>query len=249
MTSTDAAVAGPAPSAAEIAGDAARLVAYGLRTRTRPGSDSEYAELVVRHLAEPSFASTTRAVAGGYGLSVLSVDRIEGIVLTPVDDDSPFRMRLADYVAVPNADTRLMHGLVQLAIAATAYPTAAALEDDQRLASVTVQQVYDRIRHIIDDARVGGDADPPEDAPELEPLWRLIARQRAADTTPDGRQSTFSVNGAITKAFRWLEDNGMADPVRGEEATWRLRDRYRIQVLGAAADTIERFAAPTGEPQ
>lgn len=224
----------------DLAGDAGRILSFGLRPKVRPGRDSEYARLVVRFKTEPAFEQTVRAVAAGQGLSVLDVDRIEGIVLAPVDDDSPYRIRLADYVNVPGSDVRLLHGLVQLAIAATAYPTAAALEDDQRLAAVSVQQVYERIRRIVEDQKeAAGRSDPPEDNPELEPVWRLIGRLRAADTTPDGRDTPYNVIGAIRKALRWLDDNGLAEAVKGETDTWRLRDRYRLQVQGAASDTVE----------
>lgn len=222
------------------ASDAGRLLSFGLRPRLRPVKDSDYARLIVRFKTEPAFEQLVRATATGQGLTVLDVDRIEGIVLAANDDDSPYRIRLADYVNLPNSDVRLLHGFVHLAIAATAYPTAAALEDDQRLASVSVQQVYERIRRIVDDQKqAAGRTDPPEDDPELEPLWRLIGRLRAADTTPDGRDTPYNIVGAIRKALRWLDDNGLAEPVKGESDMWRLRDRYRLQVQAAAADTVD----------
>ena len=221
------------------ANDAGRLVRAGLNQKARPARDADYAALVLRYQTDPAFARVVRSYAGGQGLSVLACDRIEGIVFAPTDD-SPFRVRLSDYIQVTSSDMRLLHGLVQVAIAATAYPTAAALEDSLHLPSVSAAQVYDRLRRLIEDARGDSDqSDPPEDAPELEPAWRMLGRLRAADTTTDGRDTPYNVIGAIRKAFRWLESRGMADPVGTEAETWRLRERYRLSVQSAAVDAVD----------
>jgi len=220
----------------EAVADAAALVRYGLSPKTRPRNDGEYNALVVRYLTDGSFRSLVHAVAVGQGLLVLACDRMEGIVLAPTED-SPYRMRLSDYVLVQSTDTRLLHGVVQLAIAATAYPTAAALEDGSRLASVSAIQVYERVRAILDEEAASAEA--AEDDHDDEPVWRAIRRVRAADTTPDGRQTPHTIIGAITKALRWLEDQGLADEVKGETDTWRLRDRYRLHVLGAAGEAVD----------
>jgi len=89
--------------------------------------------------SDRDFERVVRSFAAGQSLSVLNCDRLEGMVLAPTDD-SPFRIRLAEYVQVTSSDMRLLHGLVQLAIAATAYPTAASLEDGSRLVSVSATQ-------------------------------------------------------------------------------------------------------------
>jgi hypothetical protein len=227
----------------ELADAAGQLLRFGLSPRLRPNRDSAYNALVLRYQADLTFQSVVRAMATGQGLTVLACDRMEGLVLAPTED-SPYRIRLADYVLLDSATIRLLHGVVQVAIAATAYPTAAALEDGTRLASVSATQVYDRVRAILDDERgAAGRDDPPEDEPELEPVWRAVRRLRAADTTPDGRDTPHNVIGAIRKALKWLEANGLADAVTGDPDTWRLRDRYRLQVLGAAGDAVDLFHA------
>ena len=218
--------------------DAAALVRYGLTPKLRPSRDGEYNQLVARYLTSGGFRSLVRAVAVGQGLLVQSCDRLEGIVLLPTED-SPYRMRLADYLVVHSSDTRLLHGVIQLAIAATSYPTAAALEDSSRLASVSATQVYERVRAVLDDENAAASGDPTEDDPDAEPVWRALRRVRAADTTLDGRETPHTVIGAIRKALRWLEDHGLADAVKGEPDTWRLRDRYRLQVLGAGSDAVD----------
>jgi len=221
----------------DLVTDAATLIRYGLSPRLRPNRDTEYNALVVRFNADAQFRSMVRAVAIGQGLLIHACDRLQGLVLAPAED-SPYRMRLADYVLVQSSDVRLLHGVVQVAIAATAYPTAAALEEGTHLASVSATQVYERIRAVLDDEHAGS-ADPPEEDPDEEPVWRAIRRLRAADTTPDGRETPHNIIGAIRKALRWLEDNGLAEEVKGEADTWRLRDRYRLQVLGAASNAVD----------
>lgn len=230
----------------ELAGDAGALIRCGLNPRLRPGRDAEYNALALRYLSQPVFQSVVHAVATGQGLHVLSCDRIEGLVLTPTED-SPFRLRLSEYVQLASVDLRLLHGVVQVAIAATAYPTAAALEDGTRLASVSANQIYDRVRAVLDDERGSARADPPEDEPELEPVWRAVRRLRAADTTSDGRDTPHNAIGAIRKALRWLEANGLAEAVPGEADTWRLRDRYRLQVLGAAGEAVDALHTIEGQ--
>lgn len=222
----------------ELAGDAGQLIRFGLSPRLRPSRDTEYNALVLRYHADLSFQAVVRALAVGQGLNVLACDRMEGLVLAPAED-SPYRIRLSDYVQLPSVDIRLLHGIAQVAIAATAYPTAAALEDATRLASVSATQVYDRVRAVLDGQRGNAQQDPPEDEPELEPVWRAVRRLRAADTTPDGRDTPHNVMGAIRKALKWLEESGLADAIDGETDTWRLRDRYRLQVLAAASDSVD----------
>jgi hypothetical protein len=236
MTDTSATTVGDAVV------EAAVLVRFGLSPRLRPSRDAEYTGLVVRYNADPEFRAIVRAVAVGQGLLVLACDRMEGIVLVP-SEDSPYRVRLSDYVLVQSSDTRLLHGVVQLAIAATAYPTAAALEDSGRLVSISATQVYERIRAVVDDEHAAVAATADASDPDVEPVWRVIRRLRAADTTPDGRDTPHNVIGAVRKALRWLEERGLADEVRGEADVWRLRDRYRLQVLAAGNAALDAMRA------
>lgn len=221
------------------AAEAGRLIGYGIQPRLRPARDADYHDLVLRFLADRDFERLVTAVAAGQGLSVITCDRIEGLVLAPTPE-SPYRVRLADYVQLPSSDTRLLHGIVQLGIAATAYPTAAALEDSTRIVSVSATQIYDRLAHLAEEcARRSGRDDPPEDDPEAERIWRLVARLRPSDTTPDERDTPYNVMGAIRRALRWLTDRGLAEEVEGTPDTWRLRERYRLNVLAASAGAFE----------
>ena len=222
---------------------AGRLIALGLQPRAMPGRDSEYADLIVRHQSDGPFAELVSGVAEGQGLKVLGVDRITGLVLAPASDgESPYRLRISDYVALPSTEHRLLHGLIHLTIAATCYPTAAAVEDEAApLPSVTAREIQERLERLARAlADRFGPSDPPSDQPELEPLWRLVLRTRATDTTTDGRSTPHTILGMIRKAFKFLEEQGLADKVdRPEEPdTYRVRGRYRLHVLDAAREAL-----------
>jgi hypothetical protein len=222
-----------------------RLIRYGLEPKLTPARSADYAELVGRARNEPDFAAAVVETAHGQGLEVLDIDPLLGISLAATDE-SPFAMRLDDYSRGSSED-RLLHALVQLAIAATAYPTAEALDDD-RLQSVSVGEIVDRVRHIATRLRDRlGPGDPPDDAAQLEPLYRFLLRVPMTATTHDERAHMRTLTGAVKRALRFLVDQGMADPLDGlGPDTYRLRARYRIHVrdasgqLGDALDTIRQ---------
>jgi hypothetical protein len=211
-----------------------RLIRYGLGPKLTPARSADYAELVGRARNDSDFAGAVVETAHGQGLEVLDIDPLLGISLAATDE-SPFAMRLDDYRRGSNED-RVLHALVQLAIAATTFPTAESLDDD-RLQSVSVREVADRIRHIATRLRDRlGPGDPPEDEPQLEPLYRFLLRVPVTATTPDERAHQRTLMGAVKRALRFLVDQGMADALDGAGAdTYRFRARYRIHIRGAAA--------------
>jgi hypothetical protein len=220
-----------------------RLIRYGLEPKLTPARNAEYAELVGRARNDPDFAGAVVETAHGQGLEVLDIDPLLGISLAATED-SPFAMRLDDYSRGSNED-RLLHALVHLAIAATAFPTGESLDED-RLQSVSVREVVDRIRHIATRLRDKlGPGDPPEDEAPLEPLYRFLLRVPVTAMTPDERAHLRTLMGAVKRALRFLVDHGMADLLDSAGPdTYRLRARYRIHVrdaagyVGDALDTI-----------
>jgi hypothetical protein len=211
-----------------------RLIRYGLEPKLTPARSADYAELVGRARNDSDFAGAVVETAHGQGLEVLNIDPLLGISLAATED-SPFAMRLDDYSRGSNED-RLLHALVHLAIAATAFPTSESLDDD-RLQSVSVGEVVERIRHISTRLRDKlGLGDPPEDEPQLEPLYRFVLRMPVTGTTTDERAHLRTLVGAVKRALRFLVDQGMADPLDAAGPdTYRLRARYRIHVRDAAS--------------
>src|SRR5262249_7549329 len=155
-----------------------------------PGRSEDYANLVARYLTTSTFASEVNDVASGLGLIVLDCDRIGGITVAPVEA-SPFAMRVTDVLATYSTGERLLVRLVLLTIAAGGCATADALDDETRaLPPLTASEVAARVDLVANRlAERYGPSDPPVDAPDLEPLWRLVLRTRADDTTEDGRSN------------------------------------------------------------
>ena len=92
---------------------------------------------------------------------------------------------------------------------------------------------------MLDERTVAADdnADPPGDAPELEQVWRLYARRPSAAATKDGRPAPDSTRGMISKALKFLADQGFLHPVNGDGGgTFRTTPRYQVQVRELAAE-------------
>jgi hypothetical protein len=220
---------------------AGRLIAYALQPKLVPARDADYAALVAQFHSEPAFAELVAGVAEGQGVLVLACDRLLGLIVAPTAE-SPHRLRMDDYLTTVKVEQRLLHGLAHLAIAAVCYPTAASLEDDAApLPSVSAREVHERVERLAAALHERFHrADPPTDEPELEPVWRLVIRTRAVDTTTDGRSTTFTTLGMIKRALAFLADHGLADevPRAAEPDTYRMRARYRLHVLDAARQAL-----------
>jgi hypothetical protein len=224
-----------------------RLIAYGLQPKLTPARNADYAELVTRAKNDSDFANAVVETAIGQGLEVLDIDPVLGISLAALDESS-YAMRMEDYAKRPGEE-RALHALVQLAIAATAYPTPESLDDD-RVQAVSVGEVVDRAVHIATRLRDRlGAGDPPDDEPHLEPLYRFVLRLPATATTSDDRAHAATLSGAVKRALRFLVDQGLADPIEGGAPdSFRLRSRYRIHVrdaggyVGDALDAVREAA-------
>ena len=226
-----------------------RLIALGLRPRQTPARNADYAALVARWHADDVFAGEVAAVAGAQGLRILECSRIHGLVLAAADDESPYAMRVDDYLKV-TAEQRLLHGFVQLAIALAAYPTAADLEADDRIPTVRGEDVAALVARLVARIResMPGE-DPRTDEPLLEPLYRVLARAPDAKKAADDRSNPRTYVGAVRKALNVLAEQGLADADPGRPDTWRMRTRYRLHVLdaaGSAGEALEELRRLSG---
>jgi hypothetical protein len=227
------------------AANAARLVAMGLRPRQLPARDIEYAELVRRYQQDPAFADLVEAVASGLGLGVLAVARQTGIVLAAMSE-SVFEMRIDDYVRRTALRDRqiekVLHGLIHLAVAALSFPRADDLADDTYVGRVSVDQVDQVVREAcrsLDEKVSAADvnADPLQEAPGLEQVWRAYARRPSASSTKDGRIGSDSTRGMINKALKFLAEQGFVHQVSEDGGgTYRTTPRYQVQVRELAAE-------------
>ncbi|MGW4489317.1 hypothetical protein ACWEOE_36460 [Amycolatopsis sp. NPDC004368] len=225
---------------------AARLVAFGMRPKQLPARDVVYGELVRRYGEDNAFKALTHAVAAGLGLMVLEVNQQAGAVLAAVDE-SIFEIKMDSYARQAKIRERretekVIHGLIHLAAAALAYPRPDDLANDTYIGRVSVEQVDAMVREasrILDERAQQAEAnnDPLADAPELEQAWRAYTRRPAAAATKDGRMAADTTRGMVSRALRFLADQGFLVPVSDEQGgTYRTTSRYQIQVRELAAD-------------
>lgn len=229
------------------AGDAARFVALGMRPRLLPARDMVYAEFVRRYLEDETFADLVNAVADGLGLVILACGKQTGLVLAATGE-SLFEVKMDHYarrtVLQDRAGEKVLHGLIHLAVAAVAYPRPADLADDSYVGRVSVEQVDAVVREAcrqLEEKTAAGEEglDPAEDAPELEKTWRIYARRPPAAATKDGRLAPNATRSMITKAMRFLVEQGFLTQVGSEGGgTYRTTPRYQVQVRELAASSV-----------
>lgn len=225
-------------SATEIT-SASRLLAFGWRPRLSPGRDDDYRTLLRQYQAEPAMQEALFAVAAGLGVTVLEVSERAGVVLGSVDD-SVFAVRMTEYArrtgSEQRAADRVLHGLVHLGAAATAFPRPADLADDTYVGRVSVERVdafiREAARRLEEQARAAGEeTDPPASQPMLEAAWRAYSRRNATGDTKDGRRLAASTQGMVAKALAYLAEQGFLTRQGDDEGgTYRTTPRYQVQV-------------------
>jgi hypothetical protein len=221
---------------AETVRDAARLVAFGLAPSSRPTNEPDYERLVRRWLDDPVFERAVREVATGLGLRIVEVSEY-GATLAGLPG-SPFGLTVADYRASLTTEERLLHGLVQLGLAAWLYPRSEDLEAEAEVRRVSVGELDAFLRETCDRlARERPESsDAPSAMPELEEAFRIYRRWPSTKETSDGRRAAKTTTGLIAHALERLAEAGMLRRT-GDEAggTFQALRRYRVQVRELAA--------------
>lgn len=234
-------------STTETVMSASRLLAFGWRPKLTPTRDEDYRALLQQYKADSAMQEDLFAVAAGLGVTVLEVSDRAGVVLG-ADDDSVFAVRMTEYARRTGSEhrsaDRVLHGLVHLGAAATAFPRPADLADDTYVGRVSVERVdafiREAARRLEERARTAGEqTDPPVSQPMLEAAWRAYSRRSATGDTKDGRRLAASTQGMVAKALTYLADQGFLTRRSDDEGgTYRTTPRYQVQVrdlAGAAA--------------
>jgi hypothetical protein len=211
---------------AEAAG---RLISYGLRPKQAPARNAAYADLVRRYREDNTFQQLTMGFAAGLGLMILEVSPRAGIVVAATNE-SAFEIKLDSYAKRARIRERrdvekVLHGIIHLAVAALCFPRPDDLANDTYVGRVSVEQVDTAVREAcrVLDEKVGGNEDPPADAPELEQVWRAYARRPEV-------MSTRAVRRRLPRPAEWSS---------GRLASWRTRDSW-----SRCEGTRERSIAP-----
>ena len=226
---------------------ALRLIYKGLHPRASALSgDPEYRALLRHWRADPEFQLTVRDLAPMLELRIVDVVD-QGIVLAPDSPDSYFAATLSDLRPGLGDMSRGSLALVQIAIAATFFPTAAALtgaDDDGGDISATPDRIAQFLREHCERLEEEASDDAALHEAGMVKAWRELAR--LPEVPPDGsrRAAMNSLVGMVKIVLNQLEKHGMVNQVPETENAYAPTPRYRLQVRELAAnDIFERCAA------
>ncbi|RFZ47394.1 hypothetical protein MSS4_03392 [Mycobacterium marinum] len=221
-------------SLASDAADIGRLLGWASRPREIPARHDEYHRLIVRYRDDPDFARAVDAAFAGAGL-YLSVDEREGAIVSAAPD-SPLRVTMTDVMKRSQPAQRAIVGAIILAIAHTAYPEPAMIDDPDRVAVFTTRSVVD----VLDRAAQGHSEDADSDGgidEELLESWR--AWQALPPARPNAqRRSTADRPGVVKRVCRVLVDAGyLTERSDVDGGTWLARSRFRYAVAALCEDS------------
>lgn len=220
--------------------DAGRLLAVALGNQAL---DAATRDLIRRYRSDGSFRGLVDTFARGLGIRVLDV--LESGLVLAADADSPFSFRLSDYRANLSVEDRLCHGMVQVAIAAWCFPTAASLEDDERgLILVSVQDVLEYLTAACTELQRRATVDPDLAYPELQEAWRAVLSRPETRDTGDGRRAATSLMGMVSWALERLSQEGFLRKESDQRGgRWHVRPAYRVQVRELAGHHAFRLVS------
>lgn len=238
--------------------DAATLLRFGLQPRLMPAQDpASYLRLTKEWATRPRLQEATEQLANALGLWVLAVDPQAGVVCCG-EAGGPFELAMGDFLRQARAEAQWAHRVV-FAVALLAawrlcYPRSAHLDDAERVARLSQQELLayvdglcDRLDETVD--ATGEDVDPPVDEPGLERSWRAWQRRGKAARTPDGRRSSRTTGAVVSRALEWMVDQGLLDKRSDVEGgTFIARPRLRLLVREVAGTAVYAELIRLAEP-
>jgi hypothetical protein len=220
---------------------AGKLLQWALRPRENPNQEKEYRQLLDEYLEQFEFRLLVKNIADGLGLKVLDADQ-RGMVLGP-EHESAFAFRPSEFrPGAASAEDRLLDGLVQLAIAASVFPTSRDLEADAGIIRppVTVDEVEDNLRRLCQrieaEHRTLPDPEASQEVAGLYEAWRIYQSRPTAIETSDKRQSPRGTRRIIQLGFDKLCEFGcFRKDSHGSRTVYQATWRYQVQVKEMAA--------------
>lgn len=240
----------------DIVYKASRLIYKGLQPRSYSEKDKEYAELLRLCLSSFEFTDHVKAIAEGMSLKVVDISE-KGLILSPTSTDSRFAMGLSDYrkelegeVDPENIEAQAKRGLIaliQVAIAATFFPTAEILDDDDYEAlgkSATLENFNEVLLKMCDN--VIKEDDQELISASLQKGARWI--KTLPDALPKGKTATFrSKFGAISIIANHLDKSGLLKYHKTSDAdcyfpTYKYQQLLRRRAVGHLFDLCHQLA-------
>lgn len=236
--------------------DASRLIYKGLSPRSSPQQDREYLDLLRLWIAEPEFRELVSAVADGLELAVLEVAET-GLVLAPKDAHSRFAMGLSEYRrSLARDGNKLERGMIavlQAAVAATFFPTAAKLDDpDEAVETLRLddcREVVLNLCHRLAELQSGDSKALP---PVLRGAWEVLLALPPIRQPDQQRASLSSLDGALLLVLNQLREQGLVQFQDGADGGYYFPTRrYRLMLARRAAgglfELCHRLAQSDGE--
>ncbi len=234
---------------------AARLVYKGMHPKATPSKDREYKDLIHLSMSSDSFRDMVRAVAEGFSLIVVDISE-RGIILSPENLDSLFKMTLTEYRReLGGEDTDAKPGLialVQVAIAATFFPTAESLDDDDWLSESKRLNDFDSVLVGMCE-KIAGEDDPELVSPFLRQSGEMVLNMPGI--IPDAKKSTLKARaGAVAIVVKHLEENRMLKRENTSEGdtffpTYRYQQMLRRRAGGSLFEICHGLSGATGDQE
>ena len=223
---------------ATIAHDAGKLIAYSLRPRQTPWASIEYSELLRRYETDSQLRAIVDGVVEGMGMRVVDATR-NGLFLTAAEG-SPFRLAADDYKQNMSAQERVLHGVIQVAIAAFSFPKADVLDQDDTVAPahVTPTKLADYIRKFAEAQAASSPAVSSSDDSAERCAWRDALARAMTMETSGGKESARSLIGMCRHALGFLESQGLMRVVDEENSIYQGTTAYRIRLKYQAAHEL-----------
>lgn len=219
--------------------DMGLLFGYALQPRRRPNAGSEYRRLLDRYRSEIELRAAFDAFLGGLEMRVIS-DSEYGLMLG-VQPESPFAFRMQDLPNITDPNLRLVAGLVVMGLAAYAYPTQQAL--DEQIARTVQRTEFEawlrRACQRLADEDSAGNVTPDQ---RLSRAYRVYLDMPAVVTGGHGRGKNRLIKDCtsywVNKMADWLIEQGMAqEAVTGTGvAAINLTERFRVHVARMAGE-------------
>ena len=235
---------------------ASLLVYKGLQPKLSPEKDKDYRELLRLSLSSYEFADAVQSIAEGLSLTVVDTsDR--GIILSPASTESRFAMGIGDYRKELSGDTDVQNkdavsrrgliALVQVAVAAVFFPTAAVLDEDDDEVLGKSAQIGD-IDHVL--TAMCRQVTEEEDQELISPSMRKGADLVLSmpEALPEGKIDTLrSRHGAIGIVTRHLDRVGLLKVQETNDGlnffpTYRYQQLLRKRSVGRLFDLCHEFA-------
>jgi hypothetical protein len=234
-----------------IAYEAGLLIAFALRPKKYPWAEREYADLLHKYGENSSLRTVVDNVLEGMGLRIVSLSE-HGLIVR-AEENSPFRLFADDYKANMSSSERILHGIIQVAIAAFTFPKAEVLDQDDDVlpAPVSPQQLAEYLRKFAEEeaSRAAGQPDRAES--EERRVWREVLIPAVTMQTEGGRESTRSLTGMCRYALDYLERQGLMRLIDETkeggiyQATTAYRIRLKYQGAHVLLDQMRESAATT----